>query len=143
MENSVPAQVNSPTAFIRKELGSVQGQRRTPPGLASLAFFCLFLVIRQEFLFYYEKENGIKSQMVERMKSGPRTCVVAPAPRLPAFSADRTRTSTRTQLVKQTYSVNVHSQNSPNVRKWHLSEYNFPSAHQTSADPIIRCLLLC
>lgn len=30
---------------------------------------------RQEFLFYYEKENGIKSQMVERMKSGPRTYV--------------------------------------------------------------------
>jgi len=31
----------------------------------------------QEFLFYYEKENGIKSQMVERMKSGPRACVIA------------------------------------------------------------------
>ncbi|KAF9653976.1 hypothetical protein BDM02DRAFT_3152900 [Thelephora ganbajun] len=58
---------------------------------------------RDEFLFYYEKENGIKSQMVERMKSGPR--------------------STRTQLVKQTYSVNVHSPNSPNVRKWHLNAY--------------------
>ena len=31
----------------------------------------------QEFLFYYEKENGIKSQMVERMKSGPRVYVIA------------------------------------------------------------------
>lgn len=34
---------------------------------------CSFLAVAQEFLFYYEKENGIKSQMVERMKSGPRT----------------------------------------------------------------------
>jgi hypothetical protein len=41
---------------------------------------------RQEFLFYYEKENGIKSQMVERMKSGPRTYVIRtllPVPFLP------------------------------------------------------------
>ncbi|KAF9793214.1 Gti1/Pac2 family-domain-containing protein [Thelephora terrestris] len=58
---------------------------------------------RDEFLFYYEKENGIKSQMVERMKSGPR--------------------ANRAQLVKQTYSVNVHTPNSPNVKKWHLNAY--------------------
>jgi len=58
---------------------------------------------RDEFLFYYEKENGIKSQMVERMKSGPRT--------------------TRAQLVKQTYSVNVRTEGSSVVRKWHLNAY--------------------
>lgn len=40
--------------------------------------------------------------------------------------ADKTCTSSRTQLVKQTYSVNVHSPNSTNVKKWHLSEYSFP-----------------
>ena len=84
----------------------------------------LIFVIRKEFLFYYEKENGIKSQMVERMKSGPRTCVVA-LPTLFASLADQTRTSTRTQLVKQTYSVNVHTPGSPAVKKWHLSEYQF------------------
>lgn len=37
------------------------------------------------------------------MKSGPRT--------------------TRAQLVKQTYSVNVHSQDSAAVRKWHMNAY--------------------
>lgn len=79
----------------------------------------------QEFLFYYEKENGIKSQMVERMKSGPRTCVE----RLCFFFfflLIKLRPRTRTQLVKQTYSVNVHSTDLADVKKWHLSEYRFP-----------------
>lgn len=97
-----------------------------PPGFDRLVFLLISRNPRQEFLFYYEKENGIKSQMVERMKSGPRTCVIASPPCMSAFFADETRTSARTQLVKQTYSVNVHNPGSENVRKWHLSEYSFP-----------------
>lgn len=73
--NSVPTQVNSPAAFIRKELGSIQGQRCMPPGFGALGTLLIFPSSPQEFLFYYEKENGIKSQMVERMKSTTRTCV--------------------------------------------------------------------
>ena len=108
-----------------------------------IRLFAYFSSSRQEFLFYYEKENGIKSQMVERMKSGPRTCVVGLFPARSRFPLTRTYTSTRTQLVKQTYSVNVHTQGSSTVRKWHLSKYSFPCIRQTLTDPTIRRLLLC
>ena len=94
-----------------------------PIGVGSIGRFTHPPPSHQEFLFYYEKENGIKSQMVERMKSGPRTYADPFIPLLPLIIC---RPRTRTQLVKQTYSVNVHSPNSPDVKKWHLSEYSFP-----------------
>ena len=54
-----------------------------PPGFGTLSLFAYFSSSLQEFLFYYEKENGIKSQMVERMKSGPRACVIPFPPSIP------------------------------------------------------------
>ena len=53
--------------------------------LALAAFLIHISSSHQEFLFYYEKENGIKSQMVERMKSGPRAYVIPLLPFLYLF----------------------------------------------------------
>jgi len=61
--------------------------------------------------------------------------VLSHSPSSFASSADQIQTSTRMQLVKQTYSVNVHSETSVNIRKWHLSEYSSPRGHRT-------CLLI-
>lgn len=113
------------------------------PVSVPVALLLIFRHRSQEFLFYYEKENGIKSQMVERMKSSPRTYAIGSPPPCSLHPLISFRASTRTQLVKQTYSVNVHSPNSPNIRKWHLSEGNARASERLLISHCIRRLLLC
>jgi len=77
--NSVPRSSKSPYRFHQEGAGARPRREMYAARFGHPLRFSLISRHRsQEFLFYYEKENGIKSQMVERMKSGPRAYVIAP-----------------------------------------------------------------
>ena len=124
--NSVPRSSQFSYHFHQEEAGARPRREMYAARFLHPPRSCLFFVIAPgiSVLLREGKRHQVPNGGTHEVWA-KNVCYRVP-PRLFACSSNQPRNSTRAQLVKQTYSVNVHSRDSQPIRKWHLSEYAFP-----------------